>query len=35
MIPYEERLAQDLKWGFYDACLHFENEGSVHKTLRK
>lgn len=35
MIAYEERLSRDKSWGFLDASMHFENESSVHKTMRK
>jgi hypothetical protein len=35
MITYEERLSRNLREGFNEAGLHFENESAVHKTLRK
>ncbi|HKI36908.1 MAG TPA: nucleotidyltransferase family protein [Gemmataceae bacterium] len=35
MIAYEEKLRKNLRWGFMEGSMHFENESKVHKTLRK
>ena len=35
MIAYEQRLREDLRWGFMEGSMHFEQESAVHKTLRK
>jgi hypothetical protein len=35
MIAYEQRLRQDLGWGFLDASKHFENRSQVHATMRR
>jgi hypothetical protein len=35
MIAYEQKLRQNLGWGFMEGSMHFEEESAVHKTLRK
>src|SRR5262249_12238528 len=35
MITYEQMLNRDVHWALEEGSLHFENESSVHKTLRK
>jgi hypothetical protein len=35
MIAYEQRLKQDLRWGFEEGSLHFEKESAVHKSLQR
>ncbi len=35
MIAYEQKLRQDLRWGFMEGSMHFEQESAVHKTMRK
>lgn len=35
MIPYEQRLNQDLRWALREGSMHFEQESAVHKTLRR
>src|SRR5690242_15120870 len=35
MIAYEQKLRQNLDWGFMEGSMHFEQESAVHKTMRK
>lgn len=35
MIAYEQRLRQDLRWGFEEGSLYFEKESAVHRSLQK
>jgi hypothetical protein len=35
MITYEQRLRENLHWGFEEGGLHFEKESAVHKSLKR
>ena len=35
MIAYEDKLRQDLRWGFLEGSMHFEQQSAVHKTIQK
>jgi hypothetical protein len=35
MIAYEQKLRDNLRWGFMEGSMHFEKESAVHETLRK
>lgn len=35
MITYEQRLRENLHWGFEEGGLHFEKESAVHKSLQR
>ena len=35
MITYEQRLNQNPRWALLEGSMHFEQESSVFKALRK
>lgn len=35
VIPYEQRLNQNLRWGLLEGSMHFEKESAVFKTLQE
>jgi Uncharacterised nucleotidyltransferase len=35
VIPYETRLKNDFRWALQEGSMHFEEESSVQKTLRR
>jgi hypothetical protein len=35
MIAYEQELRRNLRWGFMEGSMHFEQESAVHRTMRK